>query len=311
MAREFDIYLNNRLTQCDIIVYSIPYRDGLTVMNRIILESCLDNYLLQKFVAMQTSSELVAHIDEMIKICHEKLSVGTTIDVDAEVSVHYTLFPECADIILEANNISLTASSFIATENPIELGVEPLQAIVGKSIGGGQSSILFDQSIYKEIKNSLERYEDGVGISAQAIGTSKCSNIEIDSSVVPVTDIVNLCYRLHCAGETALSIAASVLGTEIHFSLGSGASNLILGVDVNGDRTTKFETIQNALTFLAELTDHLVQFMDTEPASIELSVEMLQPIVKRHRCLEEMDENMLESFDEMTLVELYYIILEP
>lgn len=47
MAKEFDIYLNNRLTQCDIIVYSIPYRDGLTVMNRLILETCLESYTLQ------------------------------------------------------------------------------------------------------------------------------------------------------------------------------------------------------------------------------------------------------------------------
>lgn len=29
--KEFDIYLNKRLTECDIIVYSIPYRDRLTV----------------------------------------------------------------------------------------------------------------------------------------------------------------------------------------------------------------------------------------------------------------------------------------
>lgn len=69
MAKEFDIYLNNRLTQCDIIVYSIPRQIGITAMNHIILESCLDNYLLQKFVAAQTSSELVAHIDDMSACC--------------------------------------------------------------------------------------------------------------------------------------------------------------------------------------------------------------------------------------------------
>ena len=53
MAKEFDIYLNDRLTQCDTIVYSIPYRDGLTVMNRLILETCLESYTLQKFIAVQ------------------------------------------------------------------------------------------------------------------------------------------------------------------------------------------------------------------------------------------------------------------
>ncbi len=44
MAKEFDIYLNKRLTECDIIVYSIPFRDGLTATNRMILESCLESY---------------------------------------------------------------------------------------------------------------------------------------------------------------------------------------------------------------------------------------------------------------------------
>lgn len=310
MAKEFDIYLNNRLTQCDIIVYSIPYRDGLTVMNRIILESCLDNYLLQKFVAAQTSSELVAHIDEMIKICREKLSVGMAIGADVEMSVHYALSPEDAAIVLGQNNVSLTASSFIATENAVVLDVEPLLALVGKSLGGGESSILFDQSVYKEIKNSIERYEDGIGVSAQVTGTAKRGSISVESAVVPMADVTDLCYRLHCAGETALALAASVLGTEIHFSLGSGSSGIVLGAEVDGDRVTKFETAQNTLMLLAELTDQLTQFMEPEPTAVELFADM-QPIVKRHRLLGEMDESTLVSFDEMTLAELDYIILEP
>lgn len=41
MVKEFDIYLKRRITECDLIVYSLPYRDGLTATNRIILESCM------------------------------------------------------------------------------------------------------------------------------------------------------------------------------------------------------------------------------------------------------------------------------
>lgn len=308
MAKEFDIYLNNRLTQCDIIVYSIPYRDGLTVMNRIVLESCLDNYILQKFVAAQAGSELVAHIDEMIKICREKLSVGMAIAVDAEMSVHYALSPENAAVVLGQNNVALTASSFIAAENNIALDVEPLLALVGKSLGGGESSVLFDQTVYKEIKNSIERYEDGVGISAQITGTSKRGSISVENSVVPMADVANLCYRLHCAGETALSLAVSVLGTEIHFSLGSGNSNIVLGAEVGSNRATKFETVQNTLTLLAELTDQLTQFMEPESMAVELFADM-QPIVKRHRLLGEMDADALSAYDDMTLEEIDFVIL--
>ena len=76
MAKEFDIYLNNRLTECDIIVYSIPYRDGLTAIHRMILNSCIERYTLYKFVAAQTNSELVQHIDEMLKTRSEERRVG-------------------------------------------------------------------------------------------------------------------------------------------------------------------------------------------------------------------------------------------
>ena len=88
MVKEFDIYLKRRITECDLIVYSLPYRDGLTATNRIILESCIESYTLQKFVAMQFGSELVSHIDKMIKTCYERLNWGTAISADAVFQRH-------------------------------------------------------------------------------------------------------------------------------------------------------------------------------------------------------------------------------
>ena len=102
MAKEFDIYLNNRLTQCDIIVYSIPYRDGLTVMNRLILETCLESYTLQKFIAVQSGSMLVSHIDKMIKTCLERLNHGIVLGTSAEFQVHYSLRPHESALVLSA-----------------------------------------------------------------------------------------------------------------------------------------------------------------------------------------------------------------
>ena len=49
MVKEFDIYLKRRITECDLIVYSLPYRDGLTATNRIILESCIESWRLRIF----------------------------------------------------------------------------------------------------------------------------------------------------------------------------------------------------------------------------------------------------------------------
>ena len=107
MAKEFDIYLNKRLTECDIIVYSIPFRDGLTATNRMILESCLESYTLQKFIAVETGSELVSHIDKMIKTCNERLHMASTWDIDLEFQTHYVLNPVPTVIEIEVSSSEL------------------------------------------------------------------------------------------------------------------------------------------------------------------------------------------------------------
>lgn len=60
--KEFDIYLNKRLTECDIIVRSIPCRYWLTAINRLILESYVGICALTKFIAAQSGIELFADI---------------------------------------------------------------------------------------------------------------------------------------------------------------------------------------------------------------------------------------------------------
>ena len=82
-TKQFDVYLKDRLTQCDIFVYNLSFRDGISVTNRLILEACLDYYILQKLIAVNAGSTLVAHIDEMIKTVREMLSVGQEINSSA------------------------------------------------------------------------------------------------------------------------------------------------------------------------------------------------------------------------------------
>lgn len=65
MPKEFDIFLKRHVIECDLLVYSIPYRDGISVTDRLILDAALEAYSLYKFVAVQTGSVLTAHIDDM------------------------------------------------------------------------------------------------------------------------------------------------------------------------------------------------------------------------------------------------------
>lgn len=141
MVKEFDIYLKRRITECDLIVYSLPYRDGLTATNRIILESCIESYTLQKFVAMQFGSELVSHIDKMIKTCYERLNWGTAISADAVFQTHYIMNPEAGAVELAVEDIPALETMFAEAESCMVLNAAPLLANIAKSLGHGHTAI--------------------------------------------------------------------------------------------------------------------------------------------------------------------------
>lgn len=307
--KEFDIFLNNRLTQCDIIVYSIPFRDGLTAAHRMILESCLESYVLQKFIAVQTDSELVSHIDKMIKVCIERLNWGTSLDVSADFHAHYVLNPTPSIIeIAPPDNLETLRTMFTSVDNQFQIAVAPLNAMTAKSLGGGSSVMHQSINVKDVLKRSILQPVSEMQIASQVSDMQVQKTISAESAIIPTADLVSLCYRLYTASETVMQLAASVLETEIHFSFGSGAEELEIACDVSEEYATKCEVAYNAVSILAQVVEWLIQYMEPESNGVQFAAEVTT-VLKRHRKLEEMDEDMLLSYDDMTLEEVDYIIM--
>lgn len=308
MAKEFDIYLKQRLTECDIIVYSIPYRDGLTATNRIILESCLESYVLQKFIAVETSSDLVSHIDKMIKICYERLGVPSIIDATAAFQTHYVLNPVPNPVnILSNNDLTIVRNMFNEAENELQFTISEVDAMVAKTLGSGSSSIYVDFSIRNTLKNSLLRPDTNIAFDTALRNTNGRDFIDISSSIIPSADLVDLCYRFYTSSGTILQLAASVLKTEIHFSFGYAASEIGLGVNVS-EYSTKCAAIESVVHIFADLTEKLIQYMLPEKIGTRM-VATVSPILKRHRLFEDMDSDSVSAYDDMALEDVDYIIL--
>lgn len=309
MAKEFDIYLNNRLTECDILVYSIPYRDGLTAIHKLILESCIESYTLQKFVAMQTGSELVHHIDEMLKTCYERLSYATELDVTATFQTHYSLYSDTAGIIMSAECVETLSNLFAKAEFAMQLTAQPVMAYTGKSGGNAESSLVINAALEKDIKNSLLTVEPVVEIESSVLGTNKRSAISVSPGIDIACELTNLCYRFYNGAQAVIQMAADVLATELHYSLGEGISAIELSADiVDGDCSTKYEEFETAVIFVAEVVEAIRQFMHPELHSITIGI-VVDPIMKRHRLLSEMDADNLSAYDDMLLEEIDYVII--
>ena len=309
MAKEFDIYLNNRLTECDILVYSIPYRDGLTAIHKLILESCIESYTLQKFVAVQTGSELVHHIDEMLKTCYERLNYATEFDVTATFQTHYSLYSDTAGIIVSAECVETLSNLFAKAESAMQLTAQPVMAYTGKSGGNAESSLVINTALEKDIKNSLLTVEPVVEIESSVLGTNKRSAISVSPGIDIACELTNLCYRFYNGAQAVIQMAADVLATELHYSLGEGISAIELSADIgDGDCSTKYEEFETAVIFVAEVVEAIRQFMHPELHSIAIGI-VVDPIMKRHRLLSEMDADNLSAYDDMLLEEIDYAII--
>lgn len=309
MPKEFDIYLNNRLTQCDIIVYSIPFRDGLTAANRIILESCLESYLLQKFVAAQTNSALVSHIDKMIKICIERLQWGSALNASAQFQTHYVLnpIPHITEIS-SGKNLETLRNMFASASNAVQLTVDTVNAMVAKSLGGGKSMFAADIKVKDVLKQSLLTTTNEMQIASTVKGMQVHKTTDAKAGIMPIAEITNLCYRFYSAAETTMQFAANVLGTEIHFSFGNANSDIVLDSTVSRTNAEKYEAVHDVLSLTVRTIEGLIQYLHTENAKTQIAFNA-EEILKRHRLLSEMDDNTLASYDDMTLNETDYIIL--
>lgn len=308
--KEFDIFLNKRLTECDIIVSAIPYRDGLTIIDRIILECCLEAYLLQKFIAVQTSSELTAHIDEMIKTCYEKLNFGVEISADAEFSSTSYIQPIHSEIELSADPVKLFAETYERVTSGIELAVDPFKLTLKKYLGGGSSSIEPDVELRKIIKRSLERFESGINIGAIVEGTVE-HNFERAISEIDIgADLKDLLYRVYRSGESMMEIAAVVESIQLHRILGNADVEFIVCSDIgDGDMAEKFLSIEPSLQLLASVTESIIQYMEPEEI-VTLIYAEAGAILRRFRKVEEVDPFDLADIDGKTIDWLDYVVLE-
>jgi hypothetical protein len=308
MAKEFDIYLNERLHQCDIIVYSIPYRDGMTVMNRLILETCLESYLLQKFIAVQSGSMLVSHIDKMIKTCRERLNNGVMLGSSAEFHVHYSSYPEGSAIELSAERLKTMANVYASAESALQLASSPVSAYVKKPFGRGQSGIEIVSNVEATFKRSFEKASSQLLVEASELKTKKKASEKVSSPIVMNSELVDLLYRLCDTTTIAIQIAAQAVETEIHFSLGRCQFPIVLDSQVLGEQMRKYAAMESVVEILSSVTESLTQFMSPEVNALEIASEV-DAIIKRHRLLYEMDSDTLSTYDDMSFKDVDYVIL--
>lgn len=163
--KEFDVYLREHLTECDIVVYSIPFRDGITAFDRMILECSLDYYLLQFFLEASADGEIDAHISDFLKTAYEALNEAVQIDALAEFSEYATIAPEAGVEITQAS-LPLDATVFENINSGMCISAERIKLNATTSLGQERVELTINSSVKSLLKNSIDLFEDDVEMRA-------------------------------------------------------------------------------------------------------------------------------------------------
>ena len=139
--KEYDIFLKQRLTEGSIIVYSLPFRDGVSAVNRVVLRAMLSYFSLQKKIAVANQSALLSENDEMLATVSEKIGDQVCLEASAALTIKYRNELEQAAMRLDIPAFTLFAQSFFALESQIGIKVSQLIAYAKSSLGDAQSAM--------------------------------------------------------------------------------------------------------------------------------------------------------------------------
>lgn len=304
--KDFDIYLHRRLTECDVLVYSVPFRDGLTVIGRTVLEGCLKSYLLQKFVAAQTGSELEAHIDKMLALVCERLNAATELNASAGM-VSQDLVRAGAGIELNQAPVKLLAAAANRAYGALELAAEPVLLHSAKKVGTVEAMLDMAVRVDGTQNRSFESFVSDAAPEALVLSSLKRSMEGFNGSAAVQAELEKLCCRFYQAGETALELAANVL--EIGMCHANRAEAGMAVTAEAREWAVKFEQAQSALGVMTELAQYARLILGAVRSETGILAEAGSSL-RRLRKLSEMDPNALMAFDSVSVVAMDYTVLE-
>ena len=289
--KEYDIFLKQRLTEGSIIVYSLPFRDGVSAVNRVVLRAMLSYFSLQKKIAVANQSALLSEIDEMLATVSEKIGDQVCLEASAALTIKYRNELEQAAMRLDIPAFTLFAQSFFALESQIGIKVSQPIAYAKSSLGDAQSAMAIVAKSLAEQKQVFDTIQNQTVFGANDLAFRK-HDFESGSSAIGIDQTSpELLYRYTTGMEAAFAIAASIGETEFHYSLGDGSN--AIGIETSEPETIAEKKLQigNAIEMFYELVVETISlFAVSNDAEILMT---LNAGMKRYRLLSDLDHKTL------------------
>ncbi len=306
--KEFDVFIKKHITETNLLIYSIPYRDGVSVANRLILETMLDFYTLQKAVAITNKSVLVSEIDKIISHVREMISSSVLIESSVDFCKKNNAALERTAIELNLPAFPMLINSFFRVRDYLGISSSTVDAISKSSLGNRlvNSIEISSEDIATKLQ-SFSKANGSIQICSDEMDTKKHSFERVVGGIEVSSKPFDVFYCYKTGLDAVMSIACDVLKTEIHFTLGNGYNELAIESSDAKSAAVKHETVLDNIELFCAMTATLFSHI-----SIDNKIQIDSNVsagLKRKRWVHEVRDMERIKTGEMSLQEFFYVTL--
>lgn len=265
-----DLVTKSRLTECDLSISSIPFREAVEVYNAIIIESSIENTYMQGYFSAENGISVHADIDQIVRNIMERGANAIVIDSKAELVSQKILSADPNVLTIRSEPVEFHAEGYTDAKDAIVLLVEKLDVKMTKTVPGTQSAL----ELRSAAETSKQSFEQTVSEMPIWAGIEEVRGQKFESFAETLhldAKLQSLCYQLFSdGGKAAMEPHAEPLDIQLLYSLGGGDASLALNVSVSETEKTAF--IQPKVS--AEPVVFPIQFLITYAVGTETSTDI-------------------------------------
>lgn len=313
--KSFDILVDGRLIQSDLIVVNLPVRNDIAAYYWLNLDSKLINHIIaEKAVSPAENTggiALDASADSVVAKYEIVDAYPIMLDASAEFKVLYPLDLEHGAIEIQ-QELQEVSQKIERVSLPISIGADDMLAIMPlKTIGSVENAIEFDVAA-SEVKNAIidgENRYGGVMLGSSLADPFAAYYEKANSGMTFGADVHSLSYLLHMRLiQSNINIGVDSIDFDLYRSLGKPSARIAIGADASfvveffTDAESEMELSSSAAAFPCKLL--------MPESGVEFACDG-SAVLRRMRTLDEIDAfGALADVDSMLLEDMYYITIE-
>lgn len=309
--RTIDINLmtRSRLTECNLNISSIPFREIIEAYDAIIVDSHVEDTYLRGFFKVDEGMVVHSEIDQIIRNVMERGESALVIDSRADFSATKDIDLVQDAVLISCGTTELHATGFVKADDAIVFSVLPLEAELRYSLGSATNLLELSVPAVDTIKQTFLQPEVPVEITNLPLEFLLTYHVGAESALEFNSEVLGLFYNIFAEAETEMTVDASLLDIKERISLGSGQNDVELRSDITEAPLLK-KREQVGGQIVIEVSEQFGKICNIQTLINPIVFgATAQAIIRRYRLLQEMDDLDVAAFDDMMLDDVDYVII--